>query len=205
MLPAVRRNTTTPTLTLWDLLPKFLRPAPKPPVRASRAKPKPQAPRPKPSSRKPQATPRAAHSAQSKYDAMTRELLAAHGIKVRRWRTSMSGVAWEVRYRDGGMARFLESPKPKGPMSAAIFLHEVGHHVIGLGVHRPRCLEEYHAWAWSLAEMERRGLNITESVRRRMHRSLHYAIGKASRRGLKSLPPELVPFLTPWSDLPEQN
>ena len=46
-------------------------------------------------------------------------------------------------------------------MSAAIFCHEIGHHAIGFTRYKPRCLEEYHAWAWSFAEMERRGFTRT--------------------------------------------
>jgi hypothetical protein len=79
-------------------------------------------------------------------------------------------------------------------MSAAIFLHEVGHHAIGFNVYKPRCLEEYHAWAWAVAEMERRGLNVTDAVRKRMAESLRYAVDKARRRGLREVPPELRPF-----------
>jgi hypothetical protein len=110
----------------------------------------------------------------------------------------MSGIAWEVRYRDGKVAKLIESPKPKGPMSAAVFLHEIGHHAIGFGTYRPRCLEEYHAWVFAVEHMEKLGLNVTEAVRRRMHNSLRYAVQKAHRRGLKRLPPELTPFLVRW-------
>lgn len=129
-----------------------------------------------------------------RYEALTRAMLKEHGVRVRKWRTSMSGVAWQVRYADGTVARLIESPRPKGPMSAAIFLHEIGHHAIGFNVYRPRCLEEYHAWAWSLAQMERHGLNITDGVRRRMHESLWYALEKAKRRGLREVPGELAGF-----------
>ena len=80
-------------------------------------------------------------------------------------------------------------------MSAAVFLHEVGHHAIGLGRYKPRCLEEYHAWAWSLEQMQANGLHVTDAVRYRMHASLHYAVAKAVRRGIKGLPPELEPYL----------
>ncbi len=86
---------------------------------------------------------------QDRYDAMVRMMLDRYGVRVRKWRSSMSGVAWELAYADGRRVKLLESPKPKGPMSAAIFLHEIGHHAIGLGVYRPRCLEEYHAWAFA--------------------------------------------------------
>lgn len=134
---------------------------------------------------------------QDRYDAVTRELLAEHAIRVRKWRSSMSGVAWELRYRDGTRSRLIECPKPKSPMSLAIFLHEVGHHVIGLGVYRPRCLEEYHAWRFALDQMAARGFPITDRVERRYQRSMHYAVAKATRRGIKSLPDEVQAFTGP--------
>jgi len=142
----------------------------------------------------PPASPARAESAQEAYDRVVQHMLTTHKIRVRRWRTAMSGVAWYVEYRDGTIARLLESPKPKGPMSMAVFLHEVGHHAIGFDRYKPRCLEEYHAWRWSLEAMQAHNLNITESVRYRMHLSLWYAVSKARRRGLKVLPPELAPF-----------
>jgi hypothetical protein len=131
---------------------------------------------------------------QDRYDALVREMLERHGVRVRKWRSSMSGVAWQIHYRDGSVSRLIEAPRPRGPMSAAVFLHEIGHHAIGFGTYRPRCLEEYAAWAWALDEMERQGLNVTDGVRRRMHESLAYAVEKARRRGLKRLPAELLPY-----------
>lgn len=130
-----------------------------------------------------------------RYEAMTHELLEAHGIRVRKWRKGMSGIAWCVTYRDGRVVRLIEAPRPTGPMSAAVFCHEVGHHAIGFDVYSPRCLEEYHAWAWALAEMRRRGLNVTDKVQERMNRSLEYAVAKAIRRGIKQVPPELAPYV----------
>lgn len=134
---------------------------------------------------------------QDRYDAMVRSMLAHYGIKVRKWRKNSSGIARLTTFKNGTTLRTLEAPRPTGPMSAAIFLHEVGHHAIGFDTYKPRCLEEYHAWAFAIREMERLGLNITDSVRYRMHRSLKYAIDKARRRGLKDLPPELAPFDCP--------
>jgi len=128
------------------------------------------------------------------YDTMTREMLQRYDIRVRKWRSSMSGVAWYVTYRDGSVQRLLESPKPKSPMSAAIFLHEVGHHAIGFNVYKPRCLEEYHAWQYSLAQMRQWNIPITPRVMQRYQRSMKYAVGKAKRRGIRELPSELLPF-----------
>jgi hypothetical protein len=143
------------------------------------------------------APPRPSDSAQDRYDALVAHMLELHGVKVRKWRTSMSGVAWQLRYKDGSVKKLIEAPRPKGPMSAAVFLHEIGHHAIGFNTYKPRCLEEYHAWAWSLAAMEAHGVNVTDSVRLRMHRSLAYAVAKARRRGLARLPVELEPFAAP--------
>lgn len=196
--PTARRRPPTlpapdspPAPSLFELAP----PAPTPPRRkpsANRAAVvapiTPPAPAP--------AAPRtSAESADERYDRVARELLTSYDIRVRKWRTSMSGLAWEVYYRDGRTQRLIESPRPKGPMSAAIFLHEVGHHAIGFSRYKPRCLEEYHAWKWSLQAMERHGLKITDAVRHRMHLSLWYAVAKAQRRGLRALPPELLPFV----------
>lgn len=165
-------------LTLWDIIRPRRKSAPKRRERQGRA-----------------AGPAKVSAAQARYDEVTREMLAQYQVRVRKWRTSMTGMAWEVHYRDGTIARLIEAPRPKGPMSAAVFLHEIGHHAIGFHRYRPRCLEEYHAWAWALAAMERAELNVTDSVRLRMHESLHYAIAKARRRGLRELPMELAPFV----------
>jgi len=131
---------------------------------------------------------------QQRYDALVAHMKEHHRFRVRKWRSSMSGCAWELRYRDGSVVRMIESPYPKGPMSCAVFLHEVGHHAIGLGMHSPRCLEELRAWEWSLATMREFGLNITPAVVRRFERSMRYAVAKAMRRGLKRLPAELQKF-----------
>ncbi|MBC04015.1 MAG: hypothetical protein CMJ34_12050 [Phycisphaerae bacterium] len=133
----------------------------------------------------------------ARYDDLVLEMKKVHGIRVVRWRSSTSGCAWQVFYKDGTVARLIESPYPRGPMSCAVFLHEVGHHAIGFATYRPRCLEEYHAWRWSFESMIEMDFNVTEAVRRRRDEALHHAIRKAVRRGLKRLPAELLPFLDP--------
>lgn len=133
--------------------------------------------------------------AADKYDRVIAEMVVRYGVKVRRWRKSMSGVAYEIEYRDGTRKRLIESPRPRSPLSMAIFLHEIGHHAIGLGKYKPRCLEEYHAWMFSLRAMEEHGLEISDKVRARVRRSLEYAVSKAARRGMKNLPPELHEYI----------
>jgi len=192
-------------LTLWDLLdpllnklaPPLKRPSPSRRPVAQRPGPKPGR-SPSPSRRLTVSPPHASATAgmQASYDAISKLMLDTHRIRVRKWRTSMSGIAWYVTYRDGARVNLIEAPRPKGPMSVAIFLHEIGHHAIGFNVYKPRCLEEYHAWRWALEAMQEHKLNITDAVRLRMHRSLHYAVQKARRRGIKRIPDELTPFLT---------
>jgi hypothetical protein len=168
-------------LTLWDLIDTKRR--------KRRARP---AAYPTTSTRSPVA--HKPGSMQQKYESLTRTILTEHNIRVRKWRSSMSGVAWQLTDRQGNVTRLIESPRPKGPVSCAIFLHEIGHHAIGFSTYRPRCLEEFHAWQWSLRTMEQHNLNITSSVHKRMHDSLWYALEKAKRRGLKNVPVELLPY-----------
>ena len=134
---------------------------------------------------------------QLRYDGLVDEMKKIHGVRVVKWRSSTSGCAWQVKYADGSNARLIESPYPRGPMSCAVFMHEIGHHAIGFNRYRPRCLEEYHAWRWGLQEMEDRGFNVTPKVLARRDDALRYAVAKAVRRGLKRLPTELVPYLDP--------
>jgi hypothetical protein len=133
-------------------------------------------------------------SMRRRYDDLVVEMKDTYGIRVRKWRTSTSGCAWVVQYHDGTISRLIESPYPRGPMSCAIFLHEIGHHAIGFNTHRLRCLEEYDAWRWSLETMRKKGLNVTVAVEKRMDGAIRYAVRKALRRGLKQLPEQLVPY-----------
>ena len=73
---------------------------------------KPQMPRVKPVP--PRVKPRAPrgidHSrrAQQRYDAIVEDSLAQHGLRVRRWRNSLSGLATLRIYRDGSQDRTIE-------------------------------------------------------------------------------------------------
>lgn len=107
----------------------------------------------------------------------------------------MSGCAWCVQYQDGRTIHWIESPFPKTPISLSIFLHEVGHHVIGFNRYRTRCQEEYHAWLWAIESMNQLGVPPDAKVRRRFELSMRYAVGKALRRGIRSLPRPLEQFL----------
>lgn len=174
--------------TLWDLLTPTLKKSP-PAIQSKRSRKR------SIGAAKPPTVPAAPGSMQSRYDELVDEMKRIHGIRVVKWRSSTSGCAWEVSYADGTTSRLIESPYPKGPMSCAVFMHEIGHHAIGLRTYRPRCLEEFHAWRWGLDEMNARGFNVTPSVLKRRDDALQYAVEKAIRRGLQKLPVELVPYL----------
>jgi hypothetical protein len=118
-----------------------------------------------------------------------------HDIRVKKWRRSMSGCAWRVYHDDGRVVNWIEAPVPRTPISLAIFLHEVGHHVIGFERYKKRCEEEYHVWVWALRAMRQYGIVPDEKVQRRFQLSMQYAVKKAVRRGLKELPEGLTQFL----------
>ena len=125
---------------------------------------------------------------------IVRDLRQKHDLRIRKWRTSMSGCAWRVYHADGRTVNWIESPYPKSPISLAIFLHEVGHHVIGFERYKKRCEEEYHVWVWAIKEMKRLGVEPDERVLRRFNLSMEYAVDKAVRRGIKELPETLHRF-----------
>ena len=130
------------------------------------------------------------------YSRIIEDVKARFAIRVKRWRSNMTGCAWRTWYVDGTVVNWIESPVPKTPISLAIFLHEVGHHVIGFDRYRLRCEEEFHAWDWAITEMRRLGVEPDAKVKRRVELSMRYAVGKAIRRGLKMLPVVLEPYLT---------
>lgn len=165
--------------TLWDLIPKRRAAAVVPVVAPVVARPVRSAGK---------------GASAARYEAVARLMLSRYGVRVRKWRSGTSGVAWQLSYADGRVARLIEAPRPRGPISAAVFLHEIGHHAIGFGTYRPRCLEEYYAWRFALERMREHGLNITPRVHARVDGALRYAVAKARRRGLKVVPVELRPY-----------
>lgn len=106
----------------------------------------------------------------------------------------MSGCAWQERFADGAVVRWVEAPYPRSRVSLAIFLHEVGHHVVGFGRYKRRCEEEYHVWRWAMETMRDLGIEPDARVMRRFELSMRYAVSKALRRGVRELPDELLPF-----------
>ena len=128
-------------------------------------------------------------------NSIVQTVKARHDIRVKKWRRSMSGCAWRVYHDDGRVVNWIEAPLPRTPISLAIFLHEVGHHVIGFERYKRRCEEEYQVWVWALRAMRKYGIVPDEKVQRRFQLSMQYAVKKAMRRGLKELPEGLTQFL----------
>lgn len=134
---------------------------------------------------------------QARYDELVDEMKDRWDIKIHRWRSSTSGCAWQLKSRSGRITNMIESPYPRGPMSCVVFLHEVGHHAIGFGRYRPRCLEEQMAWLWAMDAMREHGFNVTKAIERRYADAMRYALAKALRRGLKRIPESLIEFAPP--------
>lgn len=135
---------------------------------------------------------------QRRYDEIVDAMLAKYRLHVRCWRNSLSGLATLRQFRDGRLEHWIESPYPTTPLRMAIFLHEVGHHAIGLGVHRPRCVEELRAWEWSIAAMRAFGLRTDGTVLRRFRRTMRYEVWRSMKRGMRRLPKDVEPFAPPF-------
>ena len=129
------------------------------------------------------------------FSTIVRDMREKYDLRVRKWRTTMSGCAWRVYHADGRAVNWIEAPYPKTPISLAIFLHEVGHHVIGFERYKRRCEEEYHVWVWAIEQMKALGVEPDDRVRRRFNLSMQYAVDKAMRRGIKQLPEPLEQFV----------
>src|SRR5579884_1804939 len=128
------------------------------------------------------------------YSEMVADLKARYKISIRKWRKHMSGVAYELKYRDGRIKRLITAPRPKSPVSASIFLHEVGHHAVGFHRYPQRCLEEYYVWQWALREMTARNIPVDGAVLRHYRRSMHHYVRMAMGRG-EHVPGELHHFI----------
>lgn len=127
--------------------------------------------------------------------ALTEQLKRQYDVRIRRWRRTMTGCAWAAYYTDGRVIRWIEAPVPKSPISLAIFLHEIGHHVIGFSTYKRRCEEEFHAWQFAIERMKDLGIEPDARTLTRVQRSMEYAVGKAVRRGIKTLPQNLEEYV----------
>ena len=130
----------------------------------------------------------------TRYESLVKQIKQTHAIRIHRWRSTMSGCAWCAWYADGTQINWIESPFPRSAVSLLIFLHEVGHHVIGFDTYKLRCEEELAAWIWALSEMRARGIEPDARCMRRVEVSMRHSVGKAVRRGLRKMPASLIAY-----------
>lgn len=110
------------------------------------------------------------------YQTAAEILLRESGCTVRKWRKNATGTAY-TSSADWG----IESPEPRGPISFAVFAHEVGHQMLHRHNSAPRWQEELEAWEYAVDQFSRFQLDA-KGVRERMVRSLRYAAAKTSKR-----------------------
>lgn len=127
---------------------------------------------------------------EGRYARQALELLAEYEVRVCRWNRRMTGAAF---LRVPG--RPIIAPHPRSPLSFAILAHEVGHHALARV--RPRCLEEYRAWQFAFEQLDRFGIDPGQRTQDRYRRSMQWALHKALRRGLRTIPVELRDFMPP--------
>jgi hypothetical protein len=104
-------------------------------------------------------------------------LIIASGCKLRATRSGSSGIAY-TRSDDWG----IEAPRPRGPVSFAIFAHEVGHQLLHRNAKPPRWVREVEAWTFALACFPAFGLAGVDKAEARARRSVGYAFAKSIRR-----------------------
>jgi len=120
--------------------------------------------------------------AMPQYESIAQRASRQYGIQVRRWRRTLSGRAILVRHADGRVDRWIESPRPRSPVSLAVFLHEVGHHAVGFRRCWSLCEEEMRVWEWALNRMRRAGIDPNRRVLARVERSMRHALALAMRK-----------------------
>jgi hypothetical protein len=96
----------------------------------------------------------------------------------------MSGLAW----CSPRGTKCIEAPYPRSPLSLAIFLHEVGHHFIGLGTYKKRCEEEYRAWIWAIQQMREYGYEPDKRTWAYFDRNIRWSVRKAIWCGCREFP-----------------
>lgn len=143
---------------------------------------------------KPSARVRAALARAKPYEDAAAALIASSGCTIRRYRPTLSGVAY-TDSTDWG----IEVPAPRGPVAFAIFAHEVAHQVFhrGSGA-RQRWLEEVEAWEFALgcfAEFELRGVEV---ARRRGRKSLRRRFWTTCRRAKPETVERIVARYPRW-------
>ena len=129
------------------------------------------------------------------YEEAAEVLLRESGCTVRKYRSSNSGEAF-TSSKDWG----IEVPRPRGPMSFAVFAHEVGHQMLHRGNEsKPRWLEEIEATEYALAQFERFRLDGAEEAKKREARNLRHSAKKANRRATPETAQAILDRYPEWA------
>lgn len=133
-------------------------------------------------------------SVSARYEEAAAILLRESGCTVRRYRTSMSGIAWN------NDAWEIEAPAPRGEVSFGTFAHEIAHHLLHMhgAPGRPRWVEEIEAEEWALDQFDRFGL----SGRWRYERNAAAHLAEVFRRAIaRRVHPDVISRAAPdwWS------
>lgn len=116
----------------------------------------------------------------NRWEKAGRDLLDTHAVRVRKWRTNSTGIAFSDR-------REIECPKPKGVISFIVLAHEVGHCVLHCRNGKyPRWREEVEAWQFALNVLDEYDLPGYERAHEFASGGIRYAFRKAVRRGVSA-------------------
>ena len=111
------------------------------------------------------------------YEEAAALLVRESGVTIRKYRKAMTGIAY-VNDEDWG----IEAPEPRGPVSFAVFAHEVGHQLLHRTRNRPRWQEEIEAWEYAIHQFDRLGLDGRGLAFSRAALGVRWAIVKALKR-----------------------
>ena len=111
----------------------------------------------------------------------------ARMIRVRLWRSSLTGCANVAKSE-------IEVPKPLTRKSLYIFLHEIGHVAIGHLGKKKRHVEEYEAEQFAHERMRELGFAVPRSQTERAKAYVARKIGQAYARGAKRIDPKARRF-----------
>lgn len=121
--------------------------------------------------------------------------VAQLGNVTHRERRSLTGRAYILAANENGEVRVIEAPRPVTRRSLYMFLHECAHHLLGhLEDRRPKHVHESEAEQWAHQAMRSEGLAVPRKESQRAKRYVALKIGRALKRGAKSIDRDAARF-----------
>lgn len=90
----------------------------------------------------------------------------------------------------------VQIPPSRDPVRVAIAAHEFGHFDIGFSSRATVCKQELGAWIAGVTRLVRAKIIIDETAAQRIIDSISYAMSKAARRWIRSLPEPMSRFFS---------